>query len=184
MTPEQEFFTKLTALARLVPNFELTKDITAIYDQHLAPLGYPNVNRALDQIIVDRSSRDPFPSVKEIRSLINPEADPDAESVYIANQVLEAIARCGPYQTPDLGEVGNELVRMEGGWLQICEMVTNDKIPTFKAQWRQLAKSLLLRKRNNVTALPTHNEVRSLEAFTDGPGSLLKTMPGANGGGV
>ena len=81
MTEREEFFTKLTALAGMVSNFVLTPAIVALYDQSLSPLGYEPLCRALEQIILNRSSRDPFPSIAEIRKLIEPEVSERDDAV-------------------------------------------------------------------------------------------------------
>lgn len=65
MTDEQKFMTMLNTLARAA-NFELDVELIGVYDRHLAPHGYLKVSKTLENIFVERNSRDPFPSIAEI----------------------------------------------------------------------------------------------------------------------
>jgi hypothetical protein len=150
---EQEFFVKLTALADLIPGFTLSPTVVEIYSSNLAPLGYEKVCMALDRIIVERSSRDPFPSVKEIRLRVAPETAVEDDANFIVNRVIRSIARIGPYETAKarvaIGEIGWAIVQDQGGWEQTCAMLTNDNMGTLKAQWRDLAKAYITRERSD-----------------------------------
>lgn len=65
MTSEEKFFTILNTLARSA-NFELDQELIGIYDRFLSVHGYEKAFMALQDILVERNSRDPFPSVAEI----------------------------------------------------------------------------------------------------------------------
>lgn len=162
------FYAKLTGLAAMVSNFTLIEETIELYDQHLEPLGYERVCRALDRIIVERSSRDPFPSIKEIRMIIDPELDPDQEAMVIASKIVGAVARIGPYQSElaqhVIGEVGWRIVQCEGGWENICQTLTYDNQSTLKAQWRNLAKTFMNRSAQDYLALPS-SKTQGLTSF-------------------
>lgn len=83
-----------------------------------------------------------FPLPAKLKALANPEMDPEQHGVIVANEIVGAISHCGPYRTPKLSGVAMQVIDMEGGWQTLCELVTNDNLGTFKAQWRNLAKAL------------------------------------------
>jgi len=88
---------------------------------------------------------DRFPLPVKLKAMVGAVMDPESEGVQIAGRILAAITQIGPYQAQrareSIGEIGWQVVQMEGGWMQLCEIQTDD-IPIRKAQWRQLAKSL------------------------------------------
>lgn len=150
MTPQEAFYTKLTALAGMCPHFTLTPEIIRLYDEHLVSLGYDKASQALNQLIVSRNSRDPFPSIKEIRAIVEPEENPEDHASIIASSIFGAIARIGPYRSDQareyLGEIAWRVVTSEGGWESVCQIVTDDNAGMFKSQWRKLALALIHRK--------------------------------------
>lgn len=147
MTPRQDFLGKLTALASVCPNFTLSRELIAVYDQALSALGYERAARAVEHAILTRSSRDPFPSVKDLRAVIEPEASPEDGAAMIVAAIFGAISRLGPYNATaaraSLGETAWRVVQSEGGWETLCESVTYDNATTHKAQWRRLAEAFL-----------------------------------------
>jgi hypothetical protein len=182
MTGREEFFTRLTALACMVQNFTLDETVVAIYDRALAPLGYKNVAEALDEIISERNSRDPFPSIKEIKAKILPELDLEAEAALIASTIVGAVSKFGPYRLKEarhiLGEVAWAIVETEGGWENICLSLTNDNLGILKAQWRNLAKTFLNRRSVGAPLLPFPSRKKSLILFSD---SILHVVPQSEG---
>lgn len=177
MNNQQKFYTTLTGLAGMVPGFTLSPEVIAIYDQHLEVLGYDRVCKALDRIIVERNSKDPFPSVKEIRMTIDPELDPDQEAMVIASRIVGAVSRIGPYQSAlaklILGETGWKIVQYEGGWENICQTLTYENQGIMKAQWRNLAKTLIARGDHESMSLPEPKQKAELRQF----GVNLKSIP-------
>lgn len=65
--------------------------------------------------------------------------------------VMTAIARIGNYRTKDaqefIGELGWEVVKLQGGWEEVCRSVTDDNKGIIQAQWRELAISLINKNR-------------------------------------
>lgn len=183
MNPQQEFYTKLIGLAGMVPHFTLTKETIGLYDQHLEPLGYERVCSALDRLILERDSRDPFPSIKDIRMVIDPELDPDQEAVVIASRISGAVARVGPYQVElakqMVGDVGWKIVQCEGGWENVCQTLTYENQSTLKAQWRNLAKTFLSRSHENYFGLPGP-KTKGLESFGNVLTRLIDSKPNNN----
>jgi hypothetical protein len=71
----------------------------------------------------------------------------EEEAKIVAGNILTAISRFGSYQSSKarefLGEVGWEVVKRQGGWLAVCEMVDNKNQGMVQAQWRELALSVI-----------------------------------------
>lgn len=165
---EKSCLAKLTGLAQLC-GFNLTDEVVALYYQHLSTLGFADATKAIDHIIVTRRSRDPFPSIKEIREVIKPELRPEDEASEVVGRIVQAISRCGPYESPKefLGQTAWEIVCEEGGWTTVCELLTFDNMPTLKAQWRRAAEAKV--RRQTITLVPAE---RQLERGTNEQGLI------------
>ena len=87
MNLEIEFMKLLNLLAR-VCDFELDKEVIAIYDQKLSPYGYENVNKALKDIFAARGGRDPFPSIAEVVRNINNEASSRSQAENVVSIIF------------------------------------------------------------------------------------------------
>lgn len=139
-----EFAKRMTALANVIPNFVLSPTTLEMYERLLVPkLGWQRLCGALERILLDRDTRDPFPSPRQIVALFEPQADPEANAVAAANAILEAISKDG-YTNPErararMGELAWSIVESEGGWHKVCENVVVDRIPTYRAQWIKFA---------------------------------------------
>ena len=149
MNPRQMFFAKLTGLAQLC-GFCLTRETVALYEQHLSPLGFERVCWALDQSIAARRSRDPLPSIRDLREIVEPGLDPESLALEAAARIAGAVARIGPYDFQHarefIGPIGWQVVQIEGGWQTVCETLTFDNLGMMKAQWRNLARVQAERK--------------------------------------
>lgn len=160
----------------------LPDDALALYVEDLADLPYEAVANALTELRRDpRITRCPLPAV--VRDRIHPAGNPAAEAIVAANEIAGAIARIGPYRTPTLSSLAMDVIRLEGGWEQICEITTNDNLPTLKAQWRELARSLIETGRS---ARPSHSAINyGASVLRIGPGGIglteiIKPMPKGN----
>jgi len=147
---QQGFYQRLMCLASLVPGFQLSQSLIALYDSSLKSMGYARLCFAIDEIIQNRSSRDPFPSLKEIRGRANPQLSHEDQAALIASQIIGAIRSIGPYRLSDakekLGSLAWQVVQSEGGWENLCTSLDDENLPTLRAQWRNLAKALLTQK--------------------------------------
>jgi hypothetical protein len=115
-----------------------------LYVADLEDLPFPEVAQVLGELRRDpKIRRCPLPA--DVRSRLEPSNDPEAIAVAAAAEIVEAIGRVGPYRSPILSLIAGEVVRLEGGWQRVCEVVTNDNQSIYKAQWRELAKSILAR---------------------------------------
>lgn len=113
----------------------------------LLPFDHERVCNALEGLL-ETARR--FPTVAEIKSAmgVNDASDAD-KGREAAERIYAAICRFGSQMKlwdeikAFIGPIGVEVVKMQGGWLQLCETTTNDNSPTLKAQWRELAEVLV-----------------------------------------
>jgi hypothetical protein len=121
---------------------EIHDQALELYVSDLEDLPFAGVTQAMKDLRREvKTTRCPLPAA--IRAKLNPTVDPEAHAALISNEIVEAIGRVGPYYTPEFSPEAAEVVRLEGGWQRVCEVVTNDNLSIYKAQWRQLAKSVI-----------------------------------------
>lgn len=157
-----EFAKRMAVLAQLTPHFELddTGNLLGIYNSHLKAYGYERVCLALDEIIASRNARDPFPSVKEIKEVMDPQVDEKSLAVDTAERLWAAVGKFGWCNDPGhtLGEIATEVIRRSGGWRSVCNEANQSEAGIFKAQKRELARAVIQQskagKLNELPALP------------------------------
>jgi hypothetical protein len=148
---EQDFWTRIYFLAKQC-KVEFEDDELEYMDRLLSPLGYELVSAALDKIIEARDSRDPFPSIKDIKAKVDSRLDPDTEAGEVALKIGTAITKIGPHRGSEfkefVGEIGWAVIQSSGGLESVCSL--DDKaLGTHRAQWRGMALSLIKIKENN-----------------------------------
>lgn len=146
----------------------ITPGQVAMYSQDLMGLEPEQLAQAILTYRNDPRN-DRFPLPVKLKAMVGMAVNPEDEAVQIAGRILGAIASVGPYQIQAareaIGEVGWQVVEMEGGWQTLCEVQTED-IPIRKAQWRNMAKSLIEHpRRTQGLMLPGPKD--------DGPNNLL-----------
>lgn len=87
-----------------------------------------------------------FPLPADLRNKIIPAINDADTAQHVSNLILSSIPRFG-YVNPDaarkhIGELGWEVVRLMGGWQQICENTNCDNETTLRAQMRGLAETV------------------------------------------
>ena len=180
MTPDER--QKLKALLVATSMYygqKLPDDVLNLYVEDLADLAFAEVVQHICEIRRDpKTTRCPLPAV--IRARVCPEIDSEAEAVEAVSRIVQAVANIGPYRTEDarafVGELGWFVVTREGGWQNVCQVLTEENIGALKAQWRQLAIAQHRRAKAGLTdapALPTH-QTGGLIDMT----KLLPRMPG------
>jgi len=102
----------------------LTPEIVGLYDKNLSDLGYEKLNDALDEILVSRNSRDPFPSIREIRDKFEPTLTVEQGAQDLITRAIEAVSMYG-YNNPEdakiyLGEIAWRSLPGESGWKEFC----------------------------------------------------------------
>lgn len=161
-----KYFQALQSLAKSC-RFDLDEHTLSLYDLPLAHLGYENLYKAACKIICDRESRDPFPSISEIRRSVNPELDHRKKAVAINMAINNAVLRKGytwptlskscrsvnpdtglPYDSFQdefiavLGDAAWVAVQRAGGWQSVIDGY-NENAETFRAQMREHVESVL-----------------------------------------
>lgn len=172
---DQFFFERLGQVARLC-NFELDDSLALFYRRHLEDLDDVAVLSALEAIMLELGGgQRQFPSVAAIRRRASgqvaagPEARmiDDGEARAATALVIGAVSRFGSINgsgqsaadkteriKAHVGELAWRCVVMRGGWNFLCETLTNADLPTFEAQFRELAKATLERRRRGVDEAP------------------------------
>lgn len=180
----KEHFALAMATVAEVCGRTISKQVIALYDEELRGYGYPQVVAALRKISRERGDRDPFPSIKTIREVLEPKADVDAEAILAANLIIEAIQKVG-YTNPTkakefMGELAWQVVEHEGGWTDLCQGLLTREVGMRKAQWRDLAKSLQLRALKGLSgsrpALPKPERLALTERDAD-PSHISGLLP-------
>jgi hypothetical protein len=142
-----EFLKRLLALAEICGT-NLSEYLVELYDRTLES-DYVGACRAIDQIIVTRKATERFPSVADIKLVMNPQVDPKHEANEAAGRIVQAVNKFGHPSGADakdfIGELGWLVVQRHGGWSSLCLMLNADNITFFKAQFRDMALSLSAR---------------------------------------
>lgn len=146
---EVRFHKYLNLLARL-SRYELDEPTIEYYDKVLSRYTYKKVCLALDKITRNRNSRDPFPSVKEIESILNPQLDPETISDLVVQNILTYFKDKGPHVEGDLkekvGEYGLTLIGRMGGYSSLYSgwgRMPMANVGIFRAQLKKVMISLL-----------------------------------------
>lgn len=177
MTPdEQGFHTRLVGLASMIPNFILTPELIELYDRMLSPLGYRRVNEALDQIIMERSSRDPFPSISEIKGIVEPTTDEKYKPTLMAGRIIQAVGR---YGVPNLKLAKDslypeewEVIRMWGGWERVCQDMPAGGGTFIRSQLEKLSAAVLDREKVMGPAIAAPEERKQIGSPTREGGAM------------
>jgi len=102
-------------------------------------------------------SRSSFPSIAEVRDLAGLKEPTDEDrGRETAERIFAGIGKFGsmvnqkswPSIAAFIGPIGEEVVRLQGGWNQICDITDYDNATTLKAQWRELATALCRKARS------------------------------------
>lgn len=135
-----------TTLSLLAEYFQIqiTDAQLKMYTEDLADIAESDLTAAIETI---RKSENiiKFPLPSQIRALIYGKMEDNA--IELSAKIEMALSKYG-YTNPDkakefIGEVGWEIVKLNGGWQNMCQTIDVDDLPILKAQWRNLAKSLL-----------------------------------------
>jgi len=189
MSKEVEFFKMLNTLAR-VCDFELDKEIIALYDQKLSTYGYDNVCLALKEIFYSRGSRDQFPSIAEIVKNINSEVSSRTQSDHVANIILTTFRnwKLRHCEREDFekwfveynGEIAWTVVQKMGGYRALFdEWNYCSNLSTLRAQIRDMATSVIeLAKRGQLNVPPALPKASSDPRVNELVGNTLKQIGG------
>ena len=147
---QRKFLGHLSILAKMC-HFELTPEMVGLYDRSLRELGYDAACRAIETAIIKRKGTDRFPSIHDLVSLIRPQCDDKDLAVEVAGRIAQAISDYGSWRHDDarkfLGTIAWKVVERCGGWETLCGSILTKDIQVHKAQWREMAQSLIHRSR-------------------------------------
>ncbi len=165
MSDAQAFYSRLFALAR-VTAFELDEPTAQLYLERLADVSPADLTRALDTLFDDAGVGRPFPSVAAIRKAATGQlpaheqrAADDADARTAATLIMGAISKHGGIRDLErvrasIGELGWAVVERRGGWQVICDVVNYANMATYEAQFRELARAVIQRRRDGVDDVP------------------------------
>lgn len=150
MTEDEEFANKMTAIAQVL-GIEISKVTLRMYHKILKKYGLGRVNQALDEVFAELAPGQKFPTAKQIIERFAPVLDDDSQAREAAARIIAAASKFGSYRHDEakgfIGDLGWYVVTMQGGWSTVCSQLTYDNKPTLQAQWRDLAKSAMVRSR-------------------------------------
>jgi hypothetical protein len=125
------------------------------------------VLKALQAYTQEPSSRT-FPMPGQIRALVNPTVSTEQQAIEAGNKIVEAMTKFG-WTNPEkakefMGPIAWGVVQREGGWAQLCERTNNDDLPILKAQWRELAKVVAIRQKQEENLALSAPDTKKIEA--------------------
>ena len=168
MATKQEFAMFAFRLKKAIPRFAPDMGDEDLMDAWYGAMGHlstPELTQIFKTAVIKFSE---FPAIKELLEVVGQSAQrPEDKAREVAERILSAISRFG--QTTGSGEsarkkladveeyigpIGAEVVRLQGGWNQVCEITDNDNLATMKAQWRGSAENIARRGPTNMTRAP------------------------------
>lgn len=87
-----------------------------------------------------------FPLPVKLKAMIGAADSPEDAARDASSRIVAAVSRYG-WNNPTqarvyIGGLGWEVVRRQGGWLNVCEMLTYSNQGQYQAQWREIALSI------------------------------------------
>lgn len=167
MVTKQEFSRFLFKLSVALPKFAppLDEKAAEVWYEELGSLSLEQLMHVYQTCV---RSLDAFPSIRQALEFAGAaEASPDDKGRQVADLIYTAIGKFGSIVgsmeraaakkltiEQFVGPIGSEVIRLQGGWNRICEIVDYDNAPTMKAQWRGLAASLARSGKLGDTSVP------------------------------
>jgi len=156
----ENFVKTLTVIADLV-GYSLTEEVIALYLHHMQGKDLEAAAVGLQRLSRSLKPGKGFPSVDEILESMGDGGSADEDKARdAASLIVAAVRRFGSVRQENLveeyvGPLAWAVVKRQGGWLAVCESLTNQNIGLMQSQWRDLAKSLC--------SLNRHGELRHIE---------------------
>lgn len=124
----------------------LDDGVLLMYVADLADLPFNEVMRALVAYRRNPKNRQMLLPA-DIRAAVKPQMNEEDACNAAVSKLIESISKYG-YTNPDrarayMGELAWEVVKREGGWERVCELVTNENKLIFRAQILKVAKSVV-----------------------------------------
>lgn len=156
---------------------QLDDSVLQLFVEDLKDLDFGKVAKAIKDVRLDpKTTRCPLPAV--IRAKITPADTDENKAIDAVARIIKAVSDYG-WNNHDaakayIGELGWRVVALEGGWHNVCESLTHDRIGTLRAQWRSTALTQIQRDKtgsyDHAPMLPT-SEGKALV------NNLLSSMP-------
>jgi len=145
-----ELVTAYSGVLKFAPDF-LNANVLRIWFGAIGGMPGEKVKSIFDFFV---RTQDAFPSVHQF--LLVAEGRSTLSSRQVGCEIVaiieNAMRSLGGYASPDFswhenGHIADQLVREAGGWQQVCEL-TDDEMPTQRAQWRDRADAMSLRTKS------------------------------------
>lgn len=171
----------ILAITALYYGHKLEDEVLVAYAEDLRDLPLPAVAHAIHEMKRDpKVRRCPIPA--DIRSRIQPGNTDEDLAKEAAARIVAAVARFGhpgwDRAREFIGEVGAEVVKLQGGWEETCRVLTYDNQGTLQAQWRDLALSQIRKARaGNLGETPRLPEGPAKDRLEQLTKNLLPSIP-------
>lgn len=148
--------TFVTLVPRYAPDFSKKEFTNAWYKffKHVES------DRFREMIVHASRTLEQFPSIAEMLVLLGEGEQPDddkarevAELIYSTLCSRGSMLRNKKELQKVLGSIGVAVVERQGGWMAICEQTTHANTGMFKAQWRELAATLIRKSKTGDLAM-------------------------------
>ncbi len=172
----EKLFHKYLQLLAMRCKVELDQEEIAIYDKYLQGYGYKKAALALEKVIVERSGRDPWPSVTNIIDIIENKGSKRMEALDYANQMIAFVQTAGASRYAQTIHIGNKIYdsRREavienlgefaltifdryGGYSRFVDELHKSATSTFRAQLRDTIEAVRAKQPNKQPALSEEN---------------------------
>ena len=174
MADESELqYVKMMTLLAGACNIELKRQDFELHDRMLSKYGYPALISALENIVVSRKPGDRFPSIAEIKQIVDPKPQDHIEAIDIANQIIAFMKNAGArgdwYQgqkydgakqavISTLGELAWTVMARRGGYgVLYAEFkdLQNSQLTFFRTQLRDSVMAVIEKSKAGKLDMPT-----------------------------
>lgn len=137
---------------------QLPDEVIHMYASDLSDLPLNAIQAAFEKYRKDPKNKTcPMPS--QIRSLIQPEIDPEIEAREAASRIQAAVTKfgwCNPNEARAyIGEAGWHAVLRWGGWVHLCQNLgVSIDVANFQAQAREVLKGEMKRRQLGIADMP------------------------------
>ncbi len=126
----------------------LTANQLGMYVEDLTDLSADEL-RAACKLYRQDAKNERFPLPAKLIALARPKDSPEDAGREIAAGIIDAVFKAG-WNNPEkaraiMGEVGWAIISRMGGWQNFCQELTNENMPTMRAQIRDLAMTTVRR---------------------------------------
>lgn len=175
---QTDFIARLKLLAK-VCDFQLPMELVLLYDKAMSRFGYDAAVAAIEAAILERRGHEKMPSIGDLAHRCSPQIDERGTAVEVSGRIIAAVTKFGWANARDaadwIGEVGWAVVDRNGGWESLCQSMREKDVPTWRAQLREQAASVIQRHKAGVLgAAPKFGEVAAAPRMAALVGGVLK----------